>query len=55
MELTNEHLRAHVELGEPVEHWNAILVFVLTDKKNLESRKQWQLDITCAEVSHGNY
>ena len=30
--LTNEHLRALVEFGQPVKHWNAILVFVLTDK-----------------------
>ena len=44
LELTNEHLRALVELGQPVEHWNAILVFVLTDKMDPESRKQWQLD-----------
>ena len=44
LELTDEHLRALVELGQPVEHWNAILVFVLTDKMDPESRKQWQLD-----------
>ena len=27
LELTNEHIRALVELGQPVERWNAILVF----------------------------
>ena len=44
LELTKETLRALVELGQPVEHWNAILVFVLTDKIDPESHKQWQLD-----------
>ena len=45
LELTNEHLRALVELGPTVEHWNAILIFLLTDKMVVpESRKQWQLD-----------
>ena len=41
LELTNEHLRALVEFGQPVEPWNAILVFVLTDKMDPVSRKQW--------------
>ena len=44
LHLTNEHLRALVELSQPVEHWNAIIVFVLTDMIDPESRKQWQLD-----------
>ena len=44
LELSNEHLRTLVELGQQVEHWNATLVFVLTDKMDPESRKQWQLD-----------
>ena len=44
LDLTNEHLRALLEIGQPVEHWNAIFVFVLTDKMNTESRKQWQLE-----------
>ena len=43
LELTNEHLGALVELGQPVEHWNAVLVFVLPDKMDPESRKLWQL------------
>ena len=50
LELTNEHLRALVELGQPLEHWNAILVFVLTDKMDPESRKQWQLDNSGTDV-----
>ena len=44
LELTNEHLRALAELGQPVEHCDVILVFVLTNKMDPESRKQWQLD-----------
>ena len=43
LELTNEHLRALDKLGQPVEHWNAILVFVLTINMDAESCKQWQL------------
>ena len=50
LELTNEHLRAFVELGQQVEHWNAILVLVLTNKMDPESRKQWQLDNLGIEV-----
>ena len=50
LELTNEHLRAPVELGQPVEHWNDILVFVLTEKMDPESRKQWQLDYPGIDV-----
>ena len=44
LETTNEHLRALAELGQPVEHWDSFLVFWLTDKMDIESRKQWQLD-----------
>ena len=50
LELTNEHLRALVELGQPVEHWSASLVFVLTNKMDPESRKQWQLDNAGTDV-----
>ena len=32
------------ELGQPVEHWGAILVHSLPEKMDPESHKQWQLD-----------
>ena len=44
LETTNENLRALTELGQPVEHWDAILVHSLSEKMDPESRKQWQLD-----------
>ena len=55
MELTKEHLQALVGLGQPVEDWNAILVFVLTDKMAPDSRKQWRLDNPDSEVLLGEY
>ena len=44
LETTNEHLRALHELGQPIEHWDPLLVFWLSDKMDSESRKQWELD-----------
>ena len=44
LETTNEHLRALADLGQPVEHWDSLLVFWLAEKMDSESRKQWQLD-----------
>ena len=44
LETTNQNLRALTELGQPVEHWDAILVHSLSEKMDPESRKQWQLD-----------
>ena len=44
LETTNENLRALTELGQPVEHCDAILVHSLSEKMDPESRKQWQLD-----------
>ena len=43
LETTNEHLRALQELGEPVEHWDSLLIFWLVEKLDPESKKQWQL------------
>ena len=43
LETTNEHLRALRELGQPVNHWDAHLIFWLSAKMDQESRKQWQL------------
>ena len=31
------------ELGQPVEHWDSLLVFWLAEKMDIKSRKQWQL------------
>ena len=45
-----KHLRALVEISQPVEHWNDFLDFVLTDKMDPASRKQWQLDIPGTDV-----
>ena len=42
-ETINEHLRALRELGQPVSHWDALLVFWFSEKMDQESRKQWQL------------
>ena len=44
LETTNEHLPFSEELGEPAEKWGSILVFLISGKKDSESRKQWQLD-----------
>ncbi|KAJ8895686.1 hypothetical protein PR048_001022 [Dryococelus australis] len=36
-------------LGQPVKHWDSILVFLVTDKLDTESKKQWQLLLTSDE------
>ncbi|KAJ8896633.1 hypothetical protein PR048_001977 [Dryococelus australis] len=36
-------------LLKPVEHWNSILVFLVTYKLDIEPKKQWQLSLTSGE------
>ena len=43
LETTNENLRALKELGQPVDHWDSLLVFWSGEKMDVESRKQWEL------------
>ncbi|KAJ8879676.1 hypothetical protein PR048_020284 [Dryococelus australis] len=37
-------------LGQPVEHWDSILVFLVTERLDCESRKEWQLSLTDDEL-----
>ena len=42
-EITNEHLRALAELGEPIESWDFLLIFWIIESLDGESQKRWQL------------
>ena len=42
---TNECVRSLKVLGEPVEHWDTILVYQTTEKLDSESRRQWELSL----------
>ncbi|KAJ8893932.1 hypothetical protein PR048_006533 [Dryococelus australis] len=37
-------------LGQPVEHWDLILVFIVTERLEWESRKEWQLPLSDYEL-----
>ena len=38
LETSNEHLRALAELGQPVEHWESLLVFWIAKKWTMSQR-----------------
>ncbi|CAG7722444.1 unnamed protein product, partial [Allacma fusca] len=44
VDVTKECIQALEVLGEPVKHWDTILVFLLVEKMDTESRRQWILN-----------
>ncbi|KAJ8874669.1 hypothetical protein PR048_025535 [Dryococelus australis] len=43
-------------LGQSVEHWNSLLVFLVTDKRDNDSKRQWQLSLTTDDlVAYAEY
>ena len=49
LEITNEHLSALEELGEPTHAWNSWLIIWISEKLDNESKKQWQLAHLCTD------
>ncbi|XP_067142348.1 uncharacterized protein [Centruroides vittatus] len=43
LDTTNECIRALKVLKQPVQHWDSILLYILREKMDQESRRQWEL------------
>ena len=43
LDTTNECIRSLTVLGRPVEHWDDMLVYMVVDRMDPESRRQWAL------------
>ena len=50
LESTNEHVQALEALRLPVNQWDVILVYWLMEKRDAESRKQFELAQHCTDV-----
>lgn len=43
LDTTSECIRSLKVLGRPVEHWDDLLVFIIVEKLDLETRREWAM------------
>ncbi|XP_017763967.1 PREDICTED: uncharacterized protein LOC108553538 [Eufriesea mexicana] len=43
---TQQHLRSLKSLGQPTEHWDAIIVHLLTERLDKDTRREWEHSLT---------
>jgi len=46
IDTTNNHIRALKTLGCPVEHWDDVLVYMVSNKLPPDIRKTWEIEST---------
>lgn len=51
---TNKHLRALKVLGEPVEHWNSIVIHLVTSKLDTVTHKEWEATLQGNDMPDSN-
>lgn len=50
LDTSNKHLRALSILEQPVNHWNAIIVYQIASRLPREVRREWERSLTSPEV-----
>lgn len=50
VDTVQSNVRALEALKVPVEHWSAILIYIMKQKLDVESQKQWQLQLQPKEI-----
>ncbi|XP_051171033.1 uncharacterized protein LOC127287923 [Leptopilina boulardi] len=50
LDTVRSHLRSLKSLGEPVEHWDTLLIYVITAKTDRNSHREWEKSITTTDM-----
>ncbi|XP_057337763.1 uncharacterized protein LOC130675883 [Microplitis mediator] len=50
LDTTYTHIRSLKTLGEPVEHWNTLLIYIITSKVDKNTHREWEKSITGTEM-----
>ena len=50
IDCVRESVQALKVLGQPVDNWDSILIFIVSEKLDPESRRQWVLSLTTSDI-----